>query len=445
MTFSLRKRFFIFTAFASVVVMFVGSLIFNYVYTQELKSEAQNKLRLHIFNLLSVSDFNNDHLSLPIILSNPDFNRENSSIFAYVSNENNQIIWQSLSASKSVNIATTPAKVGQWNNGEVEIDHTQYLWASYAVGWQASNQSYQYVVAVSSQTLSDIIMRFRIWLVGSFILVSLLFLFIQFWVLKLAFNPIKSLEQEIIDLETGKQDHILKQYPQELVGVSHNINALIKKEREQREKYRTSMADLAHSLKTPVAIINNELHASSENTNVINALMRINETIEYQLRKAVISAPHVISQQVNLQKSVDDVLFALKKIHIGRGITVESRIPSSATFPGDSNDILEVLGNLLDNGFKYASSKLVIKAQLDDTHLTIIIEDDGNGLPSDDCMVIFDRGSRLDESPVGQGLGLSIVKNIIESYDGSITATASDLGGARFTIEIPLRMDHENM
>ena len=444
MTFSLRKRFFIFTAFASVIVMLIGCLIFNYVYTQELKSEAQDKLRLHIFNLLSVSEFNHDNLSLPIILSNPDFNRENSSIFAYVSNQDNQIIWQSLSTAKIANITTTPTKVGQWATGEIEIDDTQYLWTSYGVGWQNSNGSYRYVVAVSSQTLSDVIMRFRTWLIGSFILISLLFLFIQYWVLKLAFNPIKSLKQEIIDLEAGKQDHILKQYPQELVGVSHNINALIKKEREQREKYRTSMADLAHSLKTPVAIINNELITNSENQNVRNALTRINETIEYQLRKAVISGPHLISQQVNLQQSVNDVLLALKKIHADRVITVESHIPASAIFPGDSNDILEVLGNLLDNGFKYANSKLLIKAKIRHTHLTIVIEDDGNGFTVDECTVIFDRGSRLDESPIGQGLGLSIVKNIIESYHGSISASASDLGGARFTIKIPLRMAHED-
>ncbi|MGR6872852.1 hypothetical protein ACU6U9_11215 [Pseudomonas sp. HK3] len=166
------------------------------------------------------------------------------------------------------------------NFGETRFEQDEYLWASYGISWNQSPKSYRYMVAVNSQLLNDVIMRFRIWLVGGFIFVSLLFLLIQHWVLKLAFNPIKSLKQEIIQLENGNQDHIMKQYPKELVGVSHNINALIKKERNQREKYRTSMADLAHSLKTPVAIINNELGHSNDNLIVHNALSRINETIE---------------------------------------------------------------------------------------------------------------------------------------------------------------------
>jgi two-component system sensor histidine kinase PhoQ len=444
MTFSLRKRFFIFTAIASIIVMLVSSLILNYVYTLELKTEAQDKLRLHIFNLLSVSNFKNNEIALPVILSNPDFNRENSPLFSYVTNQENQKVWQSLSLSKEIHIEDKQSKTGKWNFGEIRFEQDEYLWASYGISWNQSPKSYRYMVAVNSQLLNDVIMRFRIWLVGGFIFVSLLFLLIQHWVLKLAFNPIKSLKQEIIQLENGNQDHIMKQYPKELVGVSHNINALIKKERNQREKYRTSMADLAHSLKTPVAIINNELGHSNDNLIVHNALSRINETIEYQLRKAVISGPHVISQGVNIEKSVNDVVSALQKIHIDRQIIVKITVPSDVTFPGDSNDLLEVLGNLLDNGFKYAKSTISVNVSTRNNKLIITIEDDGNGLLSEDCMIIFNRGLRIDETPNGQGLGLSIVKNVIESYHGSIEASTSPLGGARFMIEIPLRTHNEN-
>lgn len=444
MTFSLRKRFFIFTAMTAIIVMLASSLILNHVYTLELKTEAQDKLRLHIFNLLSVSDFKNNAISLPIILSNPDFNRENSPLFSYVTNQDNQKVWQSLSLSKEIHIEDTQFKTGKWNFGEARFEQDEYLWASYGISWNQSQKNYRYMVAVNSQSLNDVIMRFRIWLVGGFVVVSLLFLFIQYWVLKLAFNPIKSLKQEIIQLEAGKQDHIMQKYPQELVGVSHNINTLIKKERNQREKYRTSMADLAHSLKTPVAIINNELSQRSDNTIIMNALSRINETIEYQLRKAVISGPQNISQGVNIQKSVNDVISALHKIHRDRNISVKTDILNTATFPGDSNDLLEVLGNLLDNGFKYAKTTVSINIHTLNSHLIFTIEDDGHGLLSEDCMVIFNRGLRIDETPNGQGLGLSIVKNIIESYDGSIKASTSPLGGARFIIDIPLRTQNES-
>ncbi|MGR6872851.1 hypothetical protein ACU6U9_11210 [Pseudomonas sp. HK3] len=114
MTFSLRKRFFIFTAIASIIVMLVSSLILNYVYTLELKTEAQDKLRLHIFNLLSVSNFKNNEIALPVILSNPDFNRENSPLFSYVTNQENQKVWQSLSLSKEIHIEDKQSKTGKW-------------------------------------------------------------------------------------------------------------------------------------------------------------------------------------------------------------------------------------------------------------------------------------------------------------------------------------------
>ncbi|MGR6872853.1 ATP-binding protein [Pseudomonas sp. HK3] len=135
---------------------------------------------------------------------------------------------------------------------------------------------------------------------------------------------------------------------------------------------------------------------------------------------------------------------ALQKIHIDRQIIVKITVPSDVTFPGDSNDLLEVLGNLLDNGFKYAKSTISVNVSTRNNKLIITIEDDGNGLLSEDCMIIFNRGLRIDETPNGQGLGLSIVKNVIESYHGSIEASTSPLGGARFMIEIPLRTHNEN-
>lgn len=441
MTFSLRKRFFMLTAMASIIVMLASSLILNYVYTQELKNETKDKLRLHIFNLLSVSNLENDQLALPIILSNPEFNREPSNAWAYVIDQDDQKIWQSLSLTEDLVINIEGQKTGEWQYGEFSHKQEEFLWASYGVSWSQNKQSYRYIIAVNRQTLDEVIFRFRAWLISGFIFVSVLFLIIQYWVLKLAFLPIQSLEYEITRLEKGKQDHITKRYPQELTGVSQNINALIKKEREQREKYRMSMANLAHSLKTPVAIIKNELSQHPHNKILSDALIRINETIEYQLRRAVISGPHRISQGVNIQDSINQILPALHKIHIDTDISVQQDIAQDAYFPGDNNDLLEVLGNLLDNSFKYAQSKICITANTTSSQLTMIIEDDGAGLLQEECIIIFNRGQRLDERPIGQGLGLSIVKDIIESYQGSIKAATSSIGGARFTITLPLRMN----
>jgi two-component system sensor histidine kinase PhoQ len=156
--------------------------------------------------------------------------------------------------------------------------------------------------------------------------------------------------------------------------------------------------------------------------------------VEYQLRRSVISGHHLLAQETNVEMTLDMVLSALEKIHKDLGIKVTKTIDPNSAFMGDENDLLELFGNLIDNGFKYAKSKISISCMQTSTKLIIIVEDDGIGVPESETESIFKRGNRLDESRQGQGIGLSIVENIVSSYDGNIQLKRSDLGGALFII-----------
>ncbi len=435
---SLRKRFTMTTAGVAVVMMTSITLLIDFSYRDELEKNAQDKLKLHIFNLLSVAEYQQDILELPTVLTNPEFNSEQANLWAVVLNNQKSVIWQSLSLNNVPTDIPQSATVGSWLFSTSILNDSQYITASYAINWE-NKQTYHLVVAEKSNILDEQIIRFRTWLLMGFFVMTLVLLSIQFWVLNLAFKPIHTLEKEIINLEKGQQALLEQSYPLELSGVAKNLNALIKKEHTQREKYRGSMADLAHSLKTPIAIIKSELEIIPNNTTINNAFMRINDTIEYQLRRAVISGHNLLSKGTDIQSTLDLVLSALEKIYKDKNIEVHCQVRQGLHFLGDENDLMEIFGNLLDNAFKHAQAKIITTVSQENDQLILAIEDDGAGIDQAQHQDIFNRGKRLDETNQGQGIGLAIVQNIVDSYQGHIELSRSTMDGAKFTMTFPIR------
>jgi two-component system sensor histidine kinase PhoQ len=439
---SLRKRFFMNWTIVIVSVVILSALLVDIRYSQQLEISEQQKLKLHIFTLLSVTELNNGNISLPLLLANPSFNTPNSNLWAVVLDNYDRVLWRSLSIDNlPLKIPKSP-DIGTWKYSKVSVNKQTYFTTSYSVKWTSgkdgasSNQDpiFHLIVAQRSNQFKSDILAFRIWLLLGSLAFVLTLLCVQYYVLKFSFKPINTLGEEIKRMESGGQSKLKASYPLELESVTNNLNLLIDKEHKQREKYRLAMADLAHSLKTPLSIISAEINHSADNDILRNALSRINETVEYQLRRSVISGHHLLAQETNVEMTLDMVLSALEKIHKDSGIKVTKTIDPDSAFMGDENDLLELFGNLIDNGFKYAKSQISISCMQTSTKLIIIVEDDGIGVPESETDNIFKRGNRLDESKQGQGIGLSIVENIVTSYDGNIQLKRSDLGGALFII-----------
>ncbi len=435
---SLRKRFFVNTVLVALAIMMVSALLIDVSYRKELEMAAQEKLKLYVFNLLSVAEYQNESLHLPLVLTNPGFNTEQGDLWALVLNNQNTPLWQSLSLTHIPAALPKSPAVGQWKFSRQQVAGTEYITTSYAINWEGK-ETYHLIVAENSKFLNGLIQGFRIWLLMGFLIITITLLSIQLWVLKLAFRPIGQLEKEIANLEKGEQARLEENYPLELAGVSRNLNALIEKEYSQREKYRASMADLAHSLKTPVAIIKAELTSLPDNPTLNDALIRINDTIEYQLRRAVISGHNLLSKGTDIKITLELVLTALEKIYQTKLIRVQCEVDASLHFPGDENDLMEIFGNLLDNAFKHARHNIKISVSQSLTALEISVEDDGVGIPEKQIDTIFNRGKRLDETNSGQGIGLAIVQNIVLGYHGHIELTRSPMDGAKFILKFPIR------
>ena len=436
---SLRKRFFINSGIVIIAVMILSAALIDVSYRHELKKAEQEKLKLHVFNLLSVSNYNRQKMTLPTALSNPKFNTPGSDLWALVLDNQNNKVWQSLSLDDApLNMPKRP-DIGKWQYSQVTLNNETYFTTEYTIQWLLDSKhntpDFTFIAAQKTDEFYRKIQSFRTWLILGFILFSLSLLAIQFFVLKLSFKPINMLGQEIKRLENAKQDKLNEVYPKELEPVTRNLNMLIDKEHKQREKYRAAMADLAHSLKTPISIITAEVAKAPANSTLTNALTRINDTIEYQLRRAVISGHNLLSKGTNIDATLNMVLSALEKLYKDKNLTAQTNIPDNCQFMGDENDLLEIFGNLLDNAFKHANSLIKFSVYETQKTLTITVEDDGEGIPKDKSQEIFNRGSRLDETINGQGIGLSIVENIAASYGANIQLETSKLGGALFSIQ----------
>ena len=435
---SLRKRFFKHTALVVFITMVLSALFIERHYVAQITEQEQQSLKLHIYALLSVGHIEAGQLNIPTILSNPEFNTPDSGLWALVFNQDNILTWQSLSAPESMSNMPSVEFSSSWQFGEYTVNDKNYLTASYSIVWQDKTaQRYNLLVAETDEVLMSAIYTFRQKLLVAFGVITLLLLVLQYMVLRSAFRPISQLEREISDMEQGDLKHLSNNYPKELFGVATNLNALVDKEYKQRERYRSSMADLAHSLKTPITIINGELNQYQHNQTLQDALVRMNNNIEYQLQRAVISGHKFLSKGTPVIKVLEMVLQAMDKIYSGKVVNVTTNVSENTLFYGDENDLLEVLGNLIDNAYKYSGDAIQISASESATDMKLSIEDNGSGLTEYDQTRVFQRGERLDQQGLGQGIGLAVVYDIVEGYEGEVMAEPSELGGAKFSLVFP--------
>ncbi|WP_154223864.1 ATP-binding protein [Marinicella rhabdoformis] len=279
------------------------------------------------------------------------------------------------------------------------------------------------------------------WLLG----ISLFLLVMQWLTMVWATKPLKKLTQDLALLEKGDSLIFSENYPTELMGLTSSLNRLIANERNHLERQRKTLGDLAHSLKTPLAVIQSELGTDESDKDVIQQqLNHMNEIVAYQLKKAAVAGHRTFTQGVPVIDLLDKIIQTLQKIHKNKNISVDTQIAPGAIFYGEKGDLLELLGNLLENAFKWCDQhvKVTIKTLFVEgrqrTGLKINIADDGPGIPENKRLVLLQRGVRGDEKVLGHGIGLSIVSDIVDSYQGQMAISEDEqFKGACFKITLP--------
>ena len=262
--------------------------------------------------------------------------------------------------------------------------------------------------------------------------------------LALLFQPLQILRRvagEVRDIESGHREQISGRYPRELAPLTENLNALLKTERANVEQYHRALGDLAHSLKTPLAVINSQLD-NGERPSVAELCETIGQMqgrIRSELDRAARSGRRTMLPPLPVAPALDRVTRTLRKLY--PDVNFDTSVSPSLTANVAERDLLEVLGNLLENAAKYGRGQVHVGAEAHSSSarrsgLRIVVDDDGPGLEAERFSEMLKRGVRGDEIAEGQGLGLSIVQRIVESYHGEIRAGASPLGGLRVALEL---------
>lgn len=257
-------------------------------------------------------------------------------------------------------------------------------------------------------------------------------------------RPIEELAKEVRELEKHDRDSLNPETTRELTSLVRNLNRLLRTERDRNDKYRTTLTDLTHSLKTPLAVLQSTLRSlrtdkldiETAEPLMLEQISRISQQIGYYLHRASIRGDStLISRELHpVAPLLDSLCSALNKVYQRKGVNITLDISPEITFVGEKNDFMEVMGNVLDNACKYCLEFVEISGrQLDDT-LHIYVDDDGPGIPESKRAMVFDRGQRADTLRPGQGVGLSVAREIVEQYDGEIETSTSGLGGARMEV-----------
>jgi two-component system sensor histidine kinase PhoQ len=329
-------------------------------------------------------------------------------------------------------------------------DGTPLLTLSLAVDWEFDggvSKSYVFKVAESMDSFNAQVAGFRRQLFGWFAAVAATMLLAFSFLLRGLMKPLRKIETEIGEIESGSRVSLSDRFPTELTGVARNMNLLIDSERARSDRYRVTLDNLAHSLKTPLAAMRALLggRQSEQFGDRFNEQIdRMDEIVRYQLRKPATSVTDkLVLQSVHVEQEVTRLIDGLKKVYHDKAPEFEVSIESGTQFRGDTGDFLELAGNLLDNACKWCEKKVrvsvvpTVGASAIASGMVLSVSDDGPGIPQDAADALLQRGMRLDEATPGHGIGLAVVKDIAQSYGGQLSIQESKLGGTEITVSIP--------
>ena len=225
-----------------------------------------------------------------------------------------------------------------------------------------------------------------------------------------------------------------------------SINAFIDSERENLDRQRNTLADLAHSLKTPLAVLQSRLDSDATEAvlreEVATQVQRMNDLVTYQLSRAARSGHQLFAAPIEIEPTAEQIVNGLEKVYAGKRVLCEFEIAPKVRFHGEIGDLQELLGNLLENAFKWAGARVLltvaegIDAPGRRPGLSITVEDDGPGIAEDRIAHVLQRGVRGDERVQGHGIGLAIVQDLVALYGGQLQLQPSVSGGLIVTLEL---------
>lgn len=450
---SLAARAAIATGFVLAAFLGLVGLTLSQASKQRALSALHDRLQNYALAYITYTDVNRfGKLLSPDKEPDPNFSRPGSGLYAVAVGDGGYR-WESSSAIGRDFDFVTPLPSGQSRFvGPMETRMGRLYYYSYGVALDVQGKPAVGLTVMVAQTEAQIEGQnavFRRTLGFWLAVLGVMLILLQLLLLRWSLTPLRRVASDMARVERGDSAHLDSQYPQELVGLTDRINAFIDSEREQRTRYRHTLADLAHSLKTPLAVIRSQVESAIEcddttwRTGVLAQVRRMDELVAYQLSRAATSGRQTFASAVPIAGHAEDLVRSLEKVYAAKNLLCEFDIDEGTVFYGEQGDLLELMGNLLENAFKWAGHRVLLVARQRPmpgharAGLHLSVEDDGPGIDADKVEKVLQRGVRGDERVQGHGIGLSIVQDIVRAYQGELVVDHSpEFGGARFSVTL---------
>lgn len=295
------------------------------------------------------------------------------------------------------------------------------------------------MVAGDLREVSDGIRRFNLVLTIALGLLGLGLVVAILIQVRFGLRPLRALAGDLEAVRQGVHPRLANRYPKEVAPLAQAMNGVLDKDAELIERARRHVGNLAHGLKTPLAVISAEMEGEPDRRVLHEQIQVMRRLIEHHLGRAsaVASAGGRIGAVTKIAETARDVAGVLAKVFAEKNLTIEVKIDDAAVFPGHREELEEILGNLMENACKWASSRVRLSTEQTTEHVKLLVEDDGPGMSEEQAAEASRRGKRFDEIAPGWGLGLSIVSDLVEVTGGTLLLTRSPLGGLSACVTFP--------
>jgi len=439
---SLRRRLLL--ASALTLILFLGGtgLALTAAYRQSAAAKLDQSLRNEIYTVLAAADVDAEgHLSIPERLPEKRFSQSLSGLYGWILNAQGRVIWRSDTALlEGLQAPASPLPAGVAQRRTLRFHDKDLQVYAYGVAWENERNhefDFTFIVADDLRNLRAEIRAFSttLWLWLTVAAAGLLA--IQLLILRWGLVPLNRAARQIGEIRDGHRHELDGPYPRELQVLTDSINELIRNEQAQMRRYRDALADLAHSLKTPLAVLRNAADTPDGQAPALlrEQVGRMDQIVEYQLKRAAAAGRTTLLPGVGLREAITKLQASFAKVYAHKRVEFVVEVAEPLLFPGEEGDLLEILGNLLDNACKWCDSRIWIRAQGRQQHLSVLeISDDGPGFTQAQREQMIRRGQRFDERTPGHGIGLAVVDEIVQAYGAALELTNAPIGGARVRI-----------
>ncbi len=448
--FSLTTRLLIAGSIVLAAFLGITGYTLDHAFRDKSEQALQERLQAQTLGLIAAVERDaSGAIHMPAALPETRYNHTGSGLYAQITRNNGQPGWHSPSMQDLDTELISGIRPGTRRFWHGHIGSKELYAFAIGVTFDLSEkmaEGYTFTVAEDMTNYYLQVADFRRTLWGWLGGVALILLTVQGFILHWSLAPLRKAAEDLAAIEDGTQRQLEGRYPREMRGLTDNINALLASQRERLERYRHTLGDLAHSLKTPLAVLRGELEnapTSLFSASANEQVQRMTDIVDYQLQRAATSGRLPLAAPVAAEILIRKVANSLGKVYADKQVDCRIHIGDDAHFSGDEGDLLELLGNLMDNAYKWSRQRVDVTARNNGEEagshpgLHLCVEDDGPGIAADKARAVLQRGVRDDASHPGHGIGLAIVQDIVRAYGGNLTITTSALGGAKLSVSLP--------